>query len=87
MAREELISSASKNLTQEEIDIALARVGEGPAGATAVTASSGYQPSSQPPAYRGPPPPVQGYGYGYPPYGQWQPPPPEYVHISPRSDK
>ncbi|EIT76774.1 peroxisomal membrane anchor protein [Aspergillus oryzae 3.042] len=67
----------SKNLTQEEIDIALARAGEGPAGATAVTASSGYQPSSQPPAYRGPPPPAQGYGYGYPPYGQWQPPPPE----------
>ncbi|KAE8373401.1 peroxisomal membrane anchor protein conserved region-domain-containing protein [Aspergillus bertholletiae] len=67
----------SKNLTQEEIDIALARAGEGPAAATAVAAPSGYQPSSQPPVYRGPTPPVQGYGYGYPPYGQWQPPPPE----------
>ncbi|KAB8229976.1 peroxisomal membrane protein pex14 [Aspergillus alliaceus] len=66
----------SKNLTKEEIDIALSRAGEDPSTATAVTASSGYHPSSQPPAYR-PPPPAQGYGYGYPPYGQWQPPPPE----------
>ncbi|KAF7592505.1 peroxisomal membrane protein pex14 [Aspergillus hancockii] len=66
----------SKNLTKEEIDLALSRAGEDPSAASAVTASSGYQPSSQPPAYR-PPPPGQGYGYGYPPYGQWQPPPPE----------
>ncbi|KAB8068117.1 peroxisomal membrane anchor protein conserved region-domain-containing protein [Aspergillus leporis] len=68
----------SKNLTKEEIDLALSRTGEDPAAATAVTASSRYQPSSQSPAYQPPlPPPGQGYGYGYPPYGQWQPPPPE----------
>ncbi|PYH98297.1 hypothetical protein BO71DRAFT_416403 [Aspergillus ellipticus CBS 707.79] len=90
MVREELISSAdpsvaaspiekrvaflqSKNLTKEEIDVALSRTGEDPSAAAAVTSSSGYQPAPQQAVYRPPPPP--GSGYGYPPYGQWQPPP------------
>ncbi|KAA8646137.1 hypothetical protein EYZ11_001525 [Aspergillus tanneri] len=63
----------SKNLTKEEIDIALARAGEDPSAAAAAvstSSSSGYQ--SQP-VYRPPPPPPQ--GYAYPPYDQWQPPP------------
>ena len=66
----------SKNLTQEEIDVALARVGDGSHTETAVA----------------PPPPSQypypgqqvtrqpaGYGYGYEPYhgGPWPLPPPE----------
>ena len=64
----------SKNLTREEIDIALSRVGEDPSAAAAATSSStGYQAPSQQAVYRPPPPPAQ--GYGYPPYGQWQPPP------------
>ncbi|KAE8353302.1 peroxisomal membrane anchor protein conserved region-domain-containing protein [Aspergillus coremiiformis] len=69
----------AKNLTKEEIDIALSRAGEDSSAATAIMASSRYQPSSQSPAYRLSPPPPQGYGYSYPPYGQWQPPlpPPE----------
>ena len=69
----------SKNLTQEEVDLALSRVGEDPAVAAtasgAVSApSQGY--TSQQVAYRQSPqsPP----GYGYPPYNQWQAPP-EYV--------
>ncbi|PWY92615.1 hypothetical protein BO70DRAFT_281812 [Aspergillus heteromorphus CBS 117.55] len=90
MVREELISSAdpsvaaspvekrvaflqSKNLTKEEIDVALSRTGEDPSAAAVVTSSSGYQPAPQQAAYRPFPPP--GPGYGYPPYGQWQPPP------------
>ncbi|KAJ5294008.1 hypothetical protein N7508_008829 [Penicillium antarcticum] len=65
----------SKNLTQEEVDIALSRVGEDPSAAAAATAASSPAPnySSQQVAYRQPPPPPQ--GYGYPPYNQWQPPP------------
>lgn len=58
----------SKNLTQEEIDIALAQAsGEGPP-------SSPGQPYYPPQQYQRPPP-----GYGYPPaYSQWpQQPPPE----------
>jgi hypothetical protein len=58
----------SKNLTQEEVDIALARAGE--------TSNSPppQAPSSSNYAYRQPPPPPP----GYPPYpGYWQPPPPE----------
>ena len=68
----------SKNLTQEEVDIALSRVGEDPSAAAAAASSSsqGYSPPQQS-VYRPPPPPQ---GYGYPPYGQWQPPP-EYVPI------
>ncbi|KAJ5338491.1 Peroxisomal membrane anchor protein (Pex14) [Penicillium brevicompactum] len=66
----------SKNLTQEEVDLALSRVGEDPSAAAAATAASSSAPaySSQPVPYRQPPPqPPQ--GYGYPPYNQWQPPP------------
>ncbi|KAJ5135269.1 uncharacterized protein N7515_004547 [Penicillium bovifimosum] len=67
----------SKNLTQEEVDIALSRVGEDPAAAAAATAASSSSPSysSQPVPYRQPPPPPGPPGYGYPPYNQWQPPP------------
>lgn len=68
----------SKNLTKEEIELALSRVGEDPAAAAAAAAgssSSGYQVPTQQAVYRPPPSPAQ--GYGYPPYGQWQPPPPE----------
>ncbi|KAL2008068.1 hypothetical protein VTN00DRAFT_8050 [Thermoascus crustaceus] len=63
----------SKNLTQEEIDLALSRVGEDSSSSTTST-RQGYTPQQQP-VYRPPPPPAQ--GYGYPPYGQWQSPPPE----------
>ncbi|PYI05928.1 hypothetical protein BO78DRAFT_430236 [Aspergillus sclerotiicarbonarius CBS 121057] len=63
----------SKNLTKEEIDVALSRTGEDPSTATAVTTTSSYQPAPQQAIYRPPPPPAP--GYGYPPYGQWQPPP------------
>ncbi|KAL2827019.1 peroxisomal membrane anchor protein conserved region-domain-containing protein [Aspergillus cavernicola] len=91
MVREELISSAdpsvasapidkrisflqSKNLTQEEVDVALARAGEDSSVAAAAAPSpSGYQSAPQQAIYRPPPPPPQGYGYT--PYGQWQPPP------------
>lgn len=60
----------SKNLTQEEVDVSLARAAEDPS-----------QPSSPPPqtsavassAYR--PPPAAPYA-SYPPQGYWQPPPP-----------
>ncbi|KAJ5793903.1 hypothetical protein N7457_000502 [Penicillium paradoxum] len=64
----------SKNLTREEVDIALSRVGEDPSAAAAATAaaSPAYSYSSQPVPYRQPPPPQ---AYGYPPYNQWQPPP------------
>ncbi|PWY87841.1 peroxisomal membrane anchor protein [Aspergillus sclerotioniger CBS 115572] len=62
----------SKNLTKEEIDVALSRTGEDPSAAAVVTATSSYQPAPQQAIYR-PPPPAP--GYGYPPYGQWQPPP------------
>ncbi|RAH68903.1 uncharacterized protein BO66DRAFT_421207 [Aspergillus aculeatinus CBS 121060] len=65
----------SKNLTKEEIDVALSRVGEDPAAAAAATSSSSYQPSSQQAVYRPPPPQPPAPGYGYPSYGQWQPPP------------
>jgi peroxin-14 len=59
----------SKNLTQDEINVALSRAGNpeasnGPVG----------QPSY---TYGGAPQPPPGYG-GYP-GGYWQPPPPEYV--------
>ncbi|KAJ5728354.1 hypothetical protein N7493_004684 [Penicillium malachiteum] len=66
----------SKNLTQEEVDLALSRVGEDPAAAAAAAAAAGASspaPSSQQVAYR--PPPQAPQGYGYPPYNQWQPPP------------
>ncbi|EPS29760.1 hypothetical protein POX_b03218 [Penicillium oxalicum] len=66
----------SKNLTQEEVDLALSRVGEDPAAAAAAAGTVSapaqtypsqqvaYRPSSQPPQ-----------GYGYPAYNQWQAPP------------
>ncbi|KAF2837697.1 hypothetical protein M501DRAFT_1017481 [Patellaria atrata CBS 101060] len=60
----------SKNLTQEEIDIALARAGDDSGTATPATPSSSGQPS-----YRQPPPPPPGYG-GYQSPGYWQQPPP-----------
>ncbi|KAJ5918936.1 hypothetical protein N7454_010080 [Penicillium verhagenii] len=63
----------SKNLTQEEVDLALSRVGEDPAAAAAATAASPRASSSQQLAYR--PPPQAPQGFGYPPYSQWQPPP------------
>lgn len=93
MAREELISSAvtflqdpstanapiekriqflqSKNLTQKEIDIALARAGDSQQSASQ---NSPYDPppQQQPNSYRRAPP-----QYGYNPYMEWQPPPPE----------
>ncbi|KAF9252187.1 hypothetical protein DTO006G1_2934 [Penicillium roqueforti] len=65
----------SKNLTQEEVNIALSRVGEDPSAVAAATASASSPApsySSQPVPYRQPQPPQ---GYGYPPYNQWQPPP------------
>lgn len=58
----------AKNLTQEEIDVSLARAGEAPSGAAA------QAPLPQNYAYRQPPP--QQYGYP-PPQGYWQQPPPE----------
>lgn len=59
----------TKNLTQEEIDAALARVGvHQPAGAVA-TANGGPMPATQPQYYQQQP--------SYPPqYAAWQPPPP-----------
>ncbi|KAL4873417.1 hypothetical protein BDV12DRAFT_159954 [Aspergillus spectabilis] len=63
----------SKNLTKEEIDVALARTGDDSSVVAATSTASGYQSAPQQAVYRPPPPPPQ--GYGYPPYGQWQPPP------------
>ncbi|KAF2016337.1 hypothetical protein BU24DRAFT_450876 [Aaosphaeria arxii CBS 175.79] len=64
----------SKNLTQEEIDVSLARAAEDPSHPS----SPPSQASSSPPpsyAYRQPPPPTAQYG-GYPQQGYWQQPPP-----------
>jgi peroxin-14 len=60
----------SKNLTQEEIDLALARAGDEqqPPPQNAPY----YSPPQQNNAYRRPPP-----QYGYNPYMDWQSPPPE----------
>lgn len=62
----------SKNLTQEEVDVALARAGGD--DAAGVAQSTAVNPSGY--AYRTTGPPAQ-YG-GYPSYWQ-QPPPPEYA--------
>ncbi|KAL2810681.1 peroxisomal membrane anchor protein conserved region-domain-containing protein [Aspergillus granulosus] len=62
----------SKNLTKEEIDVALARTGEDSSAAASSTTSN-YQSAPSQAVYRPPPPPPP--GYGYPPYAQWQPPP------------
>lgn len=60
----------SKNLTQEEIDVSLQRVGsESVASSNQSQSVQSYQYAQQP--YR------QGAGYGaYPPNGYWPPPPP-----------
>ncbi|KIX99832.1 uncharacterized protein Z520_04468 [Fonsecaea multimorphosa CBS 102226] len=69
----------SKNLTQEEISLSLAR-----AGGDAAAASSTASPQNAAPYYPPPPnaynnargPPGPRYPYPYNPYGDWQPPPP-----------
>lgn len=93
MAREELVDSAvtflqdpstasapldkriqflqSKNLTQEEIDLALARARD-VQQPTSQNAPYYPPPQQQQDPYRRPPP-----QYGYNPYMEWQPPPPE----------
>ncbi|KAJ5493259.1 hypothetical protein N7539_002005 [Penicillium diatomitis] len=67
----------SKNLTQEEVDLALSRVGEDPAAAAAAAGTVSAPPQNSYPsqqiAYRQPLQSPQ--GYGYPAYNQWQPPP------------
>ncbi|KAL4945067.1 peroxisomal membrane anchor protein conserved region-domain-containing protein [Aspergillus oleicola] len=63
----------SKNLTKEEIDVALTRAGEDLSAAASPAPT--YQSTPQQTVYRPPPPPPPPQGYGYPPYGQWQPPP------------
>jgi len=62
----------SKNLTQEEIDVALSRVGDGSATVAPVAAGPGGPPANY--QYR-PPYPQQGGYAPYPPYGFQQPPP------------
>src|SRR5436190_12448505 len=70
----------SKNLTQEEIDISLARAGNpSPVSATTANPSAASIPPS-PYTYARGPPPLPGYG-AYP--GYWPPPPPPEV---PRRD-
>ncbi|KAF2872142.1 peroxisomal membrane anchor protein conserved region-domain-containing protein [Massariosphaeria phaeospora] len=60
----------SKNLTQDEIDVSLARTAEAPSHTPSPT-----PPSTGPPSYSSRPPPGQAYG-NYAPPGYWQPPPP-----------
>ncbi|KAK8170661.1 peroxisomal membrane anchor protein conserved region-domain-containing protein [Phyllosticta citribraziliensis] len=62
----------SKNLTQDEIDAALARAGDGAPASGPAPNTSSTPPQSY--AYQQPPPPPPGYG-AYPSYWQ-QPPPP-----------
>lgn len=66
----------SKNLTQEEIDVSLAR-------AASDDPSQAVPQYSAPPsnAYR-PPPAAPAYGSGYPPQYWPQQPPPEYVQTT-----
>lgn len=61
----------SKNLTQEEIDLALARAGDDQQASPQNTAFYPH-PQQQQQFYRRPPP-----QYGYNPYPEWQAPPPE----------
>ncbi|KIX03263.1 uncharacterized protein Z518_06815 [Rhinocladiella mackenziei CBS 650.93] len=61
----------SKNLTQEEIDLSLARAANDPSQPAPPPNAPSY-PSAQ--QIRGPPGPR--YPYPYNPYGEWQPPPP-----------
>ncbi|USP73974.1 hypothetical protein yc1106_01248 [Curvularia clavata] len=60
----------SKNLTQEEIDVSLARAAEDPSQPSPPPQTSAVASSN---AYR--PPPAAPYA-SYPPQGYWQPPPP-----------
>jgi len=66
----------SKNLTDEEVEIALLRAGDDQIGAVdaAQYGSTGY-PYSQQPNIRQPPPPPTPYGYGPYPAGPWAQPP------------
>ncbi|KAF1947628.1 hypothetical protein EJ02DRAFT_439849 [Clathrospora elynae] len=57
----------SKNLTQEEVDVSLARAAEHPSALNSSPPSNAYRPP--------PPPTAPAYG-GYPPQGYWPPPPP-----------
>lgn len=61
----------SKNLTQEEIDLSLARAGDETAVAAQPPPAAYYPPSPQQGTYR--PPPAN---YSSNQYGNWQPPPP-----------
>ncbi|KAF2097402.1 hypothetical protein NA57DRAFT_22523, partial [Rhizodiscina lignyota] len=65
----------SKNLTQEEVDVSLARAGGGDDTAAVAAPTATNPPSHQ---YRQPPPPPAGYG-SYPGYWPQQPPPPPEV--------
>lgn len=80
----------SKNLTQEEIDLALARANDYTSspnpGTLAETNQTNYEYSNRP-TTRPPPPTQNAYNYAYGsyqggPWGQIQPPP-ELVHASP----
>ena len=62
----------SKNLTQEEIDLSLARAGDETSAATQPQTAPYYPPPQQQGMYRQPP-----GNYNYSQYGNWQPPPPE----------
>ncbi|KAI9832902.1 MAG: hypothetical protein M1819_003932 [Sarea resinae] len=69
----------SKNLTQEEVDLALARAGEDavPPSATAPPPSTANYPYPNQQVVRQQAPPPGGPYGGYPGYWQQQPPPPE----------
>jgi len=62
----------SKNLTQEEIDLSLARAGDETPAATQPPSAPYYPPPQQQGMYRQP-----AGNYNYSQYGNWQAPPPE----------
>lgn len=62
----------SKNLTQEEIDLAISRAGEETVQTTTTTTTTAGYAHQQQPIYR---PTAPQLSYGPPQYGQWQPPP------------
>ncbi|KAI4151840.1 MAG: hypothetical protein LQ340_003263, partial [Diploschistes diacapsis] len=65
----------SKNLTEEEVQLALARAGGDPSLAAQAPTNYPYTPQQQ---QRISPPPGYGYGnYSYGPYPPWPPNPPE----------
>ncbi|KAI4122443.1 MAG: hypothetical protein LQ347_006499 [Umbilicaria vellea] len=73
----------SKNLTQEEVDLALARAGEDPNAVPSISQNQSTYGYSNQQVIRQPA--SQGYGYGYRSYqaGPWgQPAPPEYERTS-----